>query len=102
MKKKILSAIFVIIIVAVAVWNVNKNNRKRAISDIALANIEAFSWEWRDAKEWRDSEVYECVERTCEVSWDFVVWKKKYTGTQYNCRKGSTVAHCWSCDASCN
>lgn len=44
MIKKILSAIFVIAIAAVAAWNVNKNNSKEvAMSDLALENVEALA-----------------------------------------------------------
>jgi hypothetical protein len=44
-KKKIFGFIAVMVIAAVAVWNVNLNSQKSDLSDVNLANIEALAGE---------------------------------------------------------
>jgi len=48
MKKKILGGIAVLVIVAVAVWNVNLSSQTKGMSNIMLANVEALAGESSD------------------------------------------------------
>jgi Tfp pilus assembly protein PilO len=45
MKKRILVSIFVVAVVAVAGWNFSQSKSEAALSDIALANVEALAVE---------------------------------------------------------
>jgi hypothetical protein len=51
MNKKILMATVVVAIMAISGWNISQNKSKMALSDVALANVEALA----------DGEVIGCV-----------------------------------------
>jgi hypothetical protein len=49
MRKKVLVSFFVVAVAAIAGWNVNQSKGEVAMSDMALANVEALGSEIGDA-----------------------------------------------------
>jgi hypothetical protein len=46
MKKHLISIFVVAAIATAAGWNVSRNMSEEALSDVALANVEALAWEY--------------------------------------------------------
>jgi hypothetical protein len=62
MKKIFLCLATVVAITVVAAWNVSQNKNEMALTDVALANVEALADELSG---------YECWDYGCKLDWEY-------------------------------
>jgi hypothetical protein len=86
MKNKILASLFVLVIAAVAAFNVNLNQPKSELSDLSLANVEALAQEARDPKPSNN--------KYTARWWDCFNTKGEVIGKKKNCDTPGFSANC--------